>query len=390
VSLRVVDRVYFCQDKSELSMILKLHNWRCFEQVDFGLPTEPIVIVDRNGSGKTSLLSAIYSLFTGLPFPETKFIFCLKQNTTYFGLQILNQPKAWFLNGKLNPSLRLTLKWEKPELLKLGFAKSDVPANAVQIFTYLPTDNYWLKLGRADKLRLLDDLLAQIYWPNYSHHLKRLQQTQTQKLAIIRHCKQHNQPLDYSLYLTYSQLLFEHSVKLWHYRANFFRFWQTHLPKLNTWLERAYNDWQIYWEITSPSGHRQPLASLTKPTWEPPDWTKLASQELAAEKLLYGAQRDDFKILCNQTDCINVLSRGEMRSLILFSKHLASQLNAKPYTIWLLDDVFNELDSSREQIILQTMLQQASWFVATATKNLDYLSVPKYSLSDLLKTPKPS
>jgi hypothetical protein len=28
--------------------------------------------------------------------------------------------------------------------------------------------------------------------------------------------------------------------------------------------------------------------------------------------------------------------------------------------------------------------------VATATKNLDYLSVPKYSLSDLLKTPKPS
>jgi hypothetical protein len=42
---------------------------------------------------------------------------------------------------------------------------------------------------------------------------------------------------------------------------------------------------------------------------------------------------------------------------------------------------------SREQLILQTMLQQASWFVATATKNLDYLSVPKYSLSDLLKTP---
>jgi recombinational DNA repair ATPase RecF len=177
-------------------------------------------------------------------------------------------------------------------------------------------------------------------------------------------------------------------VKLWQYRANFFQFWQTHLPKLNTWLERSYNDWQIYWEITSPSGHRQPLASLTNPTWEPPDWTKLASQELAAEKLLYGAQRDDFKIWCNQTDCINVLSRGEMRSLILFSKHLASQLNAKPYTIWLLDDVFNELDSSREQLILQTMLQQASWFVATATKNLDYLSVPKYSLSDLLKTSK--
>ena len=370
-------------------MILKLHNWRCFEQADFGLPTEPIVIVDRNGSGKTSLLSAIYSLFTGLPFPETKFIFCLKQNTTYFGLQVLDQPKAWFLNGKLSPNNhRLTTKWEIPELLHLDFAKQPVSTKELQIFTYLPTDNYWLTLSRSDKLRVLDDLLGQIYGPDYNHNLKRLQQAQTQKLAILRHCQQGNQPLDYSLYLTYSQLLFKHSVKLWQYRANFFQFWQTHLPKLNTWLERSYNDWQIYWEITSPSGHRQPLASLTNLTWEPPDWAKLANQELAAEKLLYGAQRDDFKIWCNQTDCINVLSRGEMRSLILFSKHLASQLNAKPYTIWLLDDVFNELDSSREQLILQTMLQQASWFVATATKNLDYLSVPKCSLSDLLKTPK--
>ena len=365
-------------------MLLQLHNWRCFEQAKFQLPSSSLVIVDRNGSGKTSLLSAIYSLFTGLPFPETKFTFCLKQDTTYFGLQILNQPKAWFLNGKLSPNNhRLTTKWEIPELLHLDFAKQLVFAKELQIFTYLPTDNYWLTLSRSDKLRVLDDLLGQIYGPDYNHSLKRLHQVQAQKLAIIRHCKQHNQPLDYSLYLTYSQLLFEHSVKLWHYRANFFQFWQAHLPELNPWLGRHYDYWQIRWEITNHLGQKQPVLNFTNLTLEPPNWPQLATQELAAEKLLYGAQRDDFKILCNQTDCTNLLSRGELRSLILFSKYLATQLNPKPYTIWLLDDVFNELDSHREKLIVQNLLHEAHWFVATATKNLDYLDIPKYSLSSL-------
>ncbi len=365
-------------------MILQLHNWRCFEQTNLQLPPNSLVIIDHNGSGKTSLLSAIYSLFTGLPFPETKFHFSLRQGATYFGLQVLQHPGTWFLNGKLSPtSRRLTTKWEIPDLLTLGFAKQPVSNKQLQIFTYLPTDNYWLTLNRSEKLRVLDDLLGQIYGSDYNHHLKQLQQAQTQKLAILRHCRQHNQPLDYSLYLTYSQLLFEHSSKLWHYRARFFQFWQEHLTDFNSWLTQPQHNWQVRWEITNNFGSKQPVANFHNLTFTPPNWSHLATQELAAEKLLYGAQRDDFKILCNHTDCTNLLSRGELRSLVLFSKYLATQLNPKPYTIWLLDDVFNELDSQREKLIVQTLLQQAQWFVATATKNLDYLDLPKYSLASL-------
>ncbi len=370
-------------------MILQLNNWRCFDSLTINLPQDAFIIIDQNGSGKTSILSALYSLLTGAPFPNTKFTHSLKFQKDYFGLQVQNYSDQWFLNGKISPSGRLTIKFEHPEFVKLNFLKNNqakVSLDDLQIFTYLPTDNTWLFENRTQKLKILDDLLSQIYGKPYTEALKKLQQACTQKLSLIKNSKQKEIPVDYTLYLTFSELIFAQSQILWNFRAKFFAFWQNHLFEFVSWIDSKFKNWQIVWQITDSLSQRQKQSTLTQNA--KPDWQQFYRTEVVAEKILYGASRDDFSLKCNGLDCQSVLSRGEMRSLVLFIKNLASTLAPKPYLIWLVDDIFNELDSQREQIVFQNILQKANWFVSTSTKKLDYLSVSHYSVNSLIDSKK--
>ncbi len=365
-------------------MLLRLNNWRCFDTVNLNLPREAFIIVDQNGSGKTSVLSAIYSLFTGAPFPNTKFNYSLKFQKDYFGLQVQDHPTQWFLNGKRAANGRLIVKFERPEFLELDFlSNSKIVFDDLQVLTYLPTDNTWLFESRTQKLKILDDLLSQIYGKPYREALKKLQQVCTQKISLIKNSKQKEIPVDYTLYLTFSELIFAQSQILWDFRSKFFVFWQNRLPEVVSWIDNKFENWQIVWQITNPFGQRQKQPTLTNQNTEP-DWQHLYSTEVATEKILYGASRDDFSLMCNGLDCQSVLSRGEMRSLVLFVKNLASILAPKPYLIWLVDDIFNELDTQREQTIFQNILQKASWFVSTSTKKLDYLPVTHHSVKSLI------
>lgn len=367
---------------------LVLHNWRCFSESSFYLPEESFCIIDSNGSGKTSLLSAIFSLITKKPWPQTRLIDHLKVNCQYFGISSKNY--NWSLTGQISSSSRLITKHIKPrgEIFFLGrnFNLSDqLPI----ILTYQPTDNYWFSLSRNQKLSNIDGLISQIYQKDYEQNLKLLSKNLESKHKLIKHCLETGAVADEILVSTLSENIFKLSVKIWEVRRVFFQIINEFLEQFSCWIACPVKNWKLNWEITDGFGVRTKVSYLNQSMIQnlKPDFDLIWHKELTSGKILYGASRDDFKIISNHIPVENILSRGETRLLVLFIKTIMAKRvieNPVREIWWFLDDLFNELDAKREKIIQKELLEKCDFSIQTGTRPASH-SFKVFTLSQLTK-----
>ncbi len=81
-----------------------------------------------------------------------------------------------------------------------------------------------------------------------------------------------------------------------------------------------------------------------------------------------GPQREDFLISLHNQPAIKVASRGEMRTIMLAFKLLELELQTSKHQtepIILMDDVFSELDATREKLLQETI--EKHQFIVTTT-----------------------
>ncbi len=339
-----------------LPQYITLTNWRNFDSRQILVPHQSAILIDQNGVGKTSVLSALYSLFTGQPFPGTKFPEFLRGNQQYFGVS--TEKPDWSINGQVGPSGRLGVKRNIPE-----FDHRNV------VLTYQPTDNYWFSLSRGQKLKILDDLLAQIYGESYGQLLEKLEKSIKGKTNLLKYYHYSGVRPDVILAGQLHEVSRLYSTKIWEIRQKFFDFLEQKLSDFSGMIQTSLSNWRIKTHIKGAFSS---------------DFSVLWERELIVGKVLFGAQRDDFWIESNHLHVEDVLSRGEMRLLVLFVKHIAIELisDQKIQTIWLLDDVFNELDNIREKLIFDTILSRTDYFLATGTRKPS-IDVPLFSILDI-------
>ncbi len=348
-------------------MILNFHNWRCFDSNKLKFKPESTVIVDANGSGKTSYLSGLYSLFTKESWPLTKFSSQLKQDKTYFGLSFDLLP--WSLTAKIAPSGRLQTKYQKPdtpeEILGILFWP--------KILTYIPEDNLWLTQSRTNKLEILDRLLTEVFGVEFIKYTKNLKKNLSAKQKYLKKIKDEEIHPD-QIYLTFlNQNIQKLSLLVWAKRQEFLEYIQTNLTKFSSWINSPVKNWQIRWETTNHLGDRQKI-ELEKINFAnlEVDWKIINQKEIMTVKNLFGAHRDDFDFVSGHKSATEIFSRGEMRLFVLFIKLLAlefiKQKNSKQPIWWFLDDIFNEFDADREKIFLNNFLNKSDFYLATSTK----------------------
>jgi len=362
---------------------LNLHNWRIFQKQSLEFPNESFLIFDTNGSGKTSLIAALYSLLSSQSWPGTKLNQNLRVGENYFGVS--TNDNSWSLTGQISPSGRLVTKYEKPENLHNFFALNS--EKWPKVLTYLPTDNYWFAQSRTSKLSVLDNLLGQVYTEKYSKPLAQLEKLVKSKASLIKLCQEDSSRADMTLVQTLSQQIYLESIVIWNLRIEFWKNIQTRLSQFSDWIESPLKNWRIEIEISLLSGQKSKLNLenyFLETKIDEKTWLSLWPREMASGKVLFGAQRDDFSISSNHLAVENVLSRGEMRLLVLFIKNLAREyLKASGEKVfWLLDDVFNEFDDQRESLLVKSILADTDYFVATSTKK-PLLGMLTKSISDL-------
>lgn len=359
---------------------LQISYLRNLTQVNFS-PAACNVIIGANGSGKTSLLEAIFLLSRGKSFRH-------------------HQPKRYIQHhqdtvtvyARLNDGSTLAIQKQADASTVLRLNQTTVYNQSIlteQLPTLLidPSTMDMLEQGSASRRQLLDWL---------AFHMK--QGFHPQWLAYQRLLKQRNSLLKKTRHLTQVQLaelrswdkgLSSHAALIHHYRERIFAEWQPYfadsvaqlLPSYAEQLSLSYNagyDTSVALDVQLNERLEQDLQlGYTRIGNHRADmhvhWRSGASVEMNAQQteITPAAEIHDKRPVLKE-QAANVLSRGEKKLLITALRlsqlpllldtaksDVASSHNLQPRNtpVVLLDDITAELDDRAIKILLSTLSQ---------------------------------
>lgn len=319
---------------------LSLKNFRTHDDyvVDFTSPTT--VIIGPNGSGKTSLIEAIYIALQGSSFKATD-------------NDILRRDESWYRvdlgffgdtrTVKYDPS-RTSGKKQFVVEEKIHYRLPHARRYPVVLFE--PDDLRLANGSPARRREFIDRLIRQID-AGYDQDLRNYERALKQRNNLLKQT------------LSTQPNLFVWDVALSKYGANIIAKRQHYIDRLNRVLTMKYqtiarNDDIVTISYTQPSIGNSEQYLLNQ-------LHKNHQKDALLGYTSTGPHRDDLVILLNGTPALHRASRGEIRTIVLALKMceadlIVETLGKKP--IILLDDVFSELDEARQKNLTQVPLEQ--------------------------------
>ncbi len=332
---------------------LAVQHLRTHSQFSCELAPGVTVITGMNGSGKTSLIEAIYLALQGTSFRGSD------KDLLQYGAD------WWRVDIQTKDSAIRTVKFEPSRLSgKKQFTVDDkksyrlAPAHKYPVVLFEPDDLRLISGSPTRRRQFIDRLISQVD-PQYGLSLRKYERALKQRNALL---KKH---------LVATDDLFVWNVTLGEYGAYIIAQRVRFIEQLNAQLNDAYNT----------IAHSKDIVSIHySDTMIDNTQQKLMSElhaRMDRDKLLgftsIGPHRHDIIFRFNDNLALAAASRGEVRSIILALKFLEVTMienatNLPP--IILLDDVFGELDSERQVHLASSFAGKQ--VVITSTTKLPY------------------
>ena len=322
---------------------IKLNNFRCHTDFSYDFNEKTAVIVGENGSGKTSILEAIYLALRGKSFRATdpdilrresdfyrvEVDFCDGEKTAVWYGSLVDgetRKKQFLVGGK--KYLRLPKKYRYPIVL------------------FLPDDLHLISSSPTRKRDFFDRILAELN-DTYSTTLNRYEKALKQRNDLLKKCSEKSVLEVSSLIFSWNLLLAKYGVEIRTMREKF-------IDELNARLTKTYRsiaensdeifvEYKIQGEKVSENEYFRRLEAET-------------ARDLILGHTGFGVHRDSYEFLFNHTDANGSASRGEVRSIVLAMKFIEAELifeKTLKKPVVLLDDVFSELDKVRQKALTQ-------------------------------------
>ncbi len=306
-----------------------MQNIRIHTMYELALLPSTTVITGANGSGKTSLIEALYICLQGSSFKGTD-------------PEVLKADADWYrIDVELSDGSMRTVKFDPSR--PSGKKKFEIAGGSQ--YRMLPKYKYPVVLFEPDDLRLLhgsparrreyfDRFISQLD-PLYAVALRRYERALKQRNALLKRPGISGDDL-----FVWDVSLSEHGAYIIQQRAWYVAWLQS---KLGQVYERISGIHDIV-GVEYPGGSitKQQLLSLLHSN---------VKKDILTGFTGVGPHRHDILFTYNNVAALSVASRGEVRSILLALKFieveiLEQQFQHKP--IILLDDVFSELDKSRQ------------------------------------------
>ena len=329
---------------------ITLRNFRSHESIRVKFDQNLTLIVGKNGTGKTNLLEAIYVLCYGTSFRvnDTDLIRYDAADWQVKGLFENHGREVRYELGK-NPAKQLIEKETK---------KRFTYKNRLPVVLFNPDDLLLIHGSPSRRRTTFDTMIGTISHP-YQQALRRYERALAQRNNLLKRSS-----------ANIKDQLFVWDVTLTEYAAQLCREREVFVTELNAHLSNVYS------EII---GSQQTLEIRYQPSLkEPFTSTNILnqihhsiSQDIARQTTTLGPHRDDFEFVLNDVPAKISASRGETRSAILalkFAYATQLQLIYSTEPILLFDDVFSELDTTRQGNILTLSTKQQ--VIITHTKSI--------------------
>lgn len=311
---------------------LRVQNVRTHNDRTMQLLPHTIVITGPNGSGKTSLVEAIYIALRGTSFKGVDSD-VLQRGMDWYRIDLtedesvrsvkfephrMSGKKQFVIDGKTH--YRLLPKHKKPVVL------------------FEPNDLRLLHGAPSRRREYIDTFIAQID-PVYATTLRRYERVLKQRNNLLKQSTVSHDEL-----FVWDVALSEHGAYIMQKRGEV-------VSMINKSLATTYRTiagTEDIAQVTYPheSSQQKLLADLHAHT----------QRDVVVGYTSTGPHRHDIEFMFAGSPALSVASRGEVRSILLALKFIEveimqSFLGQKP--IILLDDVFSELDATRQSHLVQ-------------------------------------
>lgn len=318
---------------------VKLVNFRSHDEFLLQCNKETSLLVGENGSGKTSVLEAIYEALRGKSFRATDEEI-LKRGAEFYRIELD------FTDGTKTIVL---YDGQKKQFLVEDKKKIRLPKkNRYPIVLFLPEDLHLVATSPTKRRNYFDRVISE-FNESYSNSLLKYEKALRQRNELLKKYKideDDNKVIDRDFF-SWNILLAKYGLEIRNYRKQY-------LDKLNAEFNQVYhsiveNGDQVFLKLNLFGGE------ITEA-----DYFNRLENEFRRDLILghtgFGIHRDDFIFLFNEKEADGTASRGELRSMILAMKFIEADLifrETGKRPVVLLDDVFSELDNVRQKSLVK-------------------------------------
>lgn len=332
---------------------LMLKSFRSYESLLVGFSDGINILQGRNAAGKTNVLEAIGFLSMGKSFRTQKESECIREGaqTAYIKGGIVKKEGQLSVEALLSLLEKKSLKINAQPVKKMG----ELFGNFIAV-VFSPEDLKVLKESPSLRRRFIDMEISKLR-PAYFYDLQEYGKALAQKNALLKSRMAENQLK--KLVSIFNEQLAAHGARIIAAR-------QTFLRRLDE-ISRA-----IHQDVASGETlglkYRCSVTSndIQKALFEKMD--KSLSSEIEQGFSLYGPHREDIAVSLNGSEIKAYSSQGQIRTAMLSMKLATFEIARADFgenPVLLLDDVFSELDTARQNALLERV-RGAQCFITTA------------------------
>lgn len=321
---------------------LKAENFRLCEDVSVDFSPDVNVICGRNAQGKTTLLEAAW-LFTG----RRSFRARSDKDTIQFGHE------KSVISSVIETDCRdfscVLSIGSKRSISVNGVKRAPLPLRAI---IFAPSDLELVQGGASVRRRYMDDAISQLR-PAYAKALAEASRLLEHKTRILKDGNASMMSVLEDFSLRYAAAC----SKVIYYRHAWCRKLAELAPEIHSEVSGSGEKLKLNYKTVTgidPEGMRpQDIYPMLVNHWK-----NHYEAEIASCSCLSGAHKDDIELYINDTAARGFASQGQARtaalSLRLAERNISFSDTGEP-PVLLLDDVLSELDSRRQDFVLNSI-----------------------------------
>jgi len=306
------------------------------------------VITGENAQGKTNLLEAVAYLSSASSHRARydRELIQLGQDHAFLQAKITSRGRELALEADLHRGARRQLRSNGVRLKTAGEL-----SGLLNTVLFCPEDLYLIREGAEARRRFLDSCICQLR-PKYAQALAEYRRLYQHKTRILRDSDQRPDLLD--TLDDFSLRMAQCGAVLIHYRAHFIRRLRETAPPIHAdcsgGKERLELRYATVSTVTDPEASPKVLLPQLVAHQE-----SHKRAEIESKSCLSGPHKDDLVVDINGSSAKAFASQGQTRTAALALKLAARDIfyqDGEEWPVLLLDDVLSELDSRRQEFVL--------------------------------------
>lgn len=349
--------------------------FRNIENLEISFTGDVNILWGMNAQGKSNILEGIYYFARGKSFRDAKDRDLIKFGEKYSSFEIEYSRE----NTSVGTSLSAVVSAGGKKCLKRNgavFRSASEMLGNFKAVLFCPSHLSIVNGGPGERRSFLDIALAQTS-PSYVRELSAYRKYLAERNALLK--KNSHGGVSKEEWETYAECLssaaFEICRERNEYCFSLSRIVSDYISDMTSGREKVSLEYAVSLGRQSDGSERR---AFDRNTFRNDLYLKLTGnidRETAVGTTLWGPHRDDIAVSLNGREARLYSSQGQQRSIALAMKLAEgeiSKMSGGEYPVFLLDDVFSELDETRRTFLLEKLKGRQIILTSCEPSSVDY------------------